>query len=118
MTGHDDLRRAIDECERCRDVCLRAVTHGLRQGDRHAEAAHITALLDCVDMCAVCAIFMLRESSSHRHVCEVCAEACDACAKSCDRFPDDDELRRCSAECRRCAESCREMAGVSAGGTR
>ena len=110
MTRHEDMDRCIDECESCRDVCLRSVVHCLQQGGRHAAARHITMLLDCVDMCATCASFMLRDSTSHRRTCEVCAEVCDACAKSCDGFPDDDMMRRCAEECRRCAESCREMA--------
>ncbi|HUK34035.1 MAG TPA: hypothetical protein VLV86_09010 [Vicinamibacterales bacterium] len=66
-------------------------------------------LLDCADMCATSANFMLRDSTRHRRTCELCAEMCDACAKSCAAFRDDDEMRRCEAECHRCAESCREM---------
>lgn len=110
MTRSEDLQHCIDECESCRDVCLRAVMHCLHEGGRHAAAGHMTALLDCVDMCATSATFMVRESPRHPRVCEACAETCDACAKSCEAFPDDDVMRRCAEECRRCAESCREMA--------
>jgi hypothetical protein len=106
------MQRAIDECESCRDVCVRAIVHCLHRGGSHAEEAHITALLDCVDMCATSATFMLRDSTFHRRICEVCADICDACAASCEEFPDDDVMRRCAEECRRCAESCRQMAGV------
>src|SRR5262245_3600116 len=109
-----DMQRCIQECQRCREECLQAVVHCLRRGGRHAEAGHITTLLDCVEMCATSANFMLRESMRHRRVCEICAEICDACAKSCATFRDDDEMRRCEAECHRCAELCREMAGTSA----
>jgi len=104
-----DMQHAIHECEKCHDVCLQMVAYCLRKGGRHAEPAHITTLLDCVDMCATSANFMLRDSPRHRRTCEVCAEVCDACAKSCATFHDDDEMRRCEAECHRCAESCREM---------
>jgi hypothetical protein len=102
-------QRCIDECDSCRRVCLSAVAHGLHQGGRHAEPSHITTLLDCVDMCATAANFMLRDSRMHRRTCELCAEVCNACAKSCEGFRDDDTMRRCAEECRRCAESCREM---------
>jgi hypothetical protein len=104
-----DMQRYIDECESCHDICLQVVVYCLRQGGRHAEVGHSTTVLDCADMCATSANFMLRESTMHRRTCEVCAEVCDACAKSCDQFPNDDVMRRCAEECRRCAESCREM---------
>jgi hypothetical protein len=104
-----DMQRCIDECESCHDICLQVVAHCLRQGGRHAEVGHTTTVLDCVDMCATSAHFMLRESKMHRRTCEVCAEVCDACAKSCEEFHGDDVMRRCAEECRRCAESCREM---------
>jgi hypothetical protein len=109
-----EMQRAIQECQRCHDVCLQTIGYCLGKGGRHAEAGHITTLLDCVQMCSTCADFMLRDSARHRRICEVCAEVCDACAKSCATFHDDDEMRRCEAECHRCAESCREMARSAA----
>ena len=109
----DGMQRSIDECESCRDVCLRAVAYCLSRGGRHAGSSHITMLLDCVDMCETSAKFMLRDSTMHRRTCAVCAEVCSACAKSCEGFPDDDVMRRCAEECRRCADSCREMAAAS-----
>jgi hypothetical protein len=112
--SRSDMQRCIEECQKCHDVCLQAVAHGLRQGGHYVEATHIMALLDCVDMCATSVNFMLRESARHRRTCELCAEVCDACARSCAGFHDDDEMRRCEAECHRCAESCREMALSSA----
>ena len=103
------MQRCIQECQRCHGVCLTAIAHCLRKSGRHADPNHITAMLDCVEMCATCLSFMLRGSPRHRRTCEVCAEVCDACAKSCAMFEDDDEMRRCAAECQRCAEACREM---------
>jgi hypothetical protein len=104
-----EMQRCIDECESCRGVCLRTVAHCLDRRGRHSEPDHITALLDCLDMCTTCANFLLRDSSAHRRVCELCAEICDLCAESCDDFSDDDVMRDCAAACRRCAAVCREM---------
>jgi len=106
------MQAAIEQCEKCHDVCMRTVTHSLDQGNSQAETDHITALLDCIDFCATCASFMLRDSPAHRRVCEICAEVCDKCAVSCERFPDDKVVSECAKECRRCAESCRNMAGT------
>jgi len=104
------MQAAIEQCEKCHDVCVRTVTHFLDQRSRHAGTDHIRALLDCIDFCATCVSFMLRDSPAHRRVCEICAEVCDACAESCERFPDDKVVSECAKECRRCAESCRKMA--------
>jgi len=110
MIQSDEMQRCIDDCETCRGVCLSTVAQCLRKGGPYAESGHVTALLDCVDMCATAASFMRRDSTLHRRTCEICAEVCDACAKSCERFRDDDVMRRCAEECRRCAESCSAMA--------
>jgi len=112
--SRSDMQRGIEECQKCHDVCLQAMAHGLRQSGHYVEATHIMTLLDCADMCATSANFMLRDSTRHRRTCELCAEVCDACAKSCAAFHDDDEMRRCEAECHRCAASCREMARSTA----
>jgi len=107
-----DMQAAIEQCEKCHDVCMRTVTHCLDQGNSLGETDHIRALLDCIDFCATCVSFMLRDSPAHRRVCEICAEVCDACAVSCERFADDEVVTECAKECRRCAESCRKMAGT------
>jgi hypothetical protein len=104
-----EMRRCIDECVSCHEVCLEAVTHCLEKGGEHARADHIRLLLDCVQICQTSADYMLRGSEFHTRVCEVCADVCERCAKDCDRF-DDEVMRRCAEECRRCAESCRQMA--------
>ena len=105
------MQAAIEQCEKCHDVCVRTVMHSLNRGSRQAESNHIRALLDCIDFCATCTSFMLRDSPAHRRVCEICAEVCDACAASCERFPDDKVVIACAKECHRCGESCRKMAG-------
>lgn len=103
------MRSCIDECQSCHDVCVETVTHCLSMGGEHAEAEHIRALMDCVQICTTSADFMLRGSPSHGDVCGVCADICDECAASCDGL-DGPEMKRCADQCRRCAESCRDMA--------
>ena len=67
-------------------------------------------LLDCAQICATSADFMLRMSDHHPQVCGVCADICDACARECESMADGAEfMRRCADACRRCAESCRRM---------
>lgn len=109
----EQMQRCVDECQSCEAICLEMVTHCLEKGGEHAVARHVTALLDCAEICGTGANFMSRGSALHRQICEVCAEACDRCAQSCEAMGDDDAMRRCAEECRRCAESCRQMTGSS-----
>lgn len=109
-TISEEMRRCIDECQSCREVCLETVSHCLKLGGKHAESGHITTLLDCAGICTTSAEFMLRGSEQHGAVCGVCAEVCDRCAASCEAIGEDEMMARCAEECRRCAESCRKMA--------
>ena len=107
-----EMQRCIDECLRCHSVCTTTVTHCLQQGGKHTTPEHVTLLLDCAQICATSADYMLRGSHLHTRTCETCAEVCRACAESCERMSNDEVMRRCAEECRRCAESCERMAGA------
>ncbi len=118
-SGHDGMmqgmQECIDLCGDCRESCLTTVTHCLGMGGRHADPAHITLLLDCADICSASAGFMLRHSSHHKRVCEICSEVCRACAESCRSIgADDAAMKACADVCDRCAQSCARMAGAAA----
>ena len=108
--GTQQMQECIDNCTRCHATCVETITHCLEKGGRHAEVGHIRLLLDCAQICATSADFMLRGSDLHKLTCRACAEVCARCAEDCERLADDDVMRRCAEECRRCAESCRKMA--------
>lgn len=106
----EEMRRCIEECSTCHDVCLATVTHCLQMGGEHAEASHMRLLLDCAQICDTSADFMLRGSELHGETCRACAVVCERCAEACERFNDDEIMAACAEACRRCAESCRQMA--------
>ncbi|MDQ6695706.1 MAG: four-helix bundle copper-binding protein [Chloroflexota bacterium] len=107
------MQQCIQECTDCHNTCVQTVAHCLQMGGKHAEAGHITALLDCADTCRASADFMLRGSAMHSKVCGVCAEACERCATSCEQIGGGDaQMQACAEECRRCAESCKRMASM------
>lgn len=110
------MRSCIDECQSCHEVCVETLTHCLSMAGKHAEAEHITTLMDCAQICTASADFMLRGSAFHADVCGVCADICDECAESCDAL-EGAEMKRCADQCRRCAESCREMAKMGSNAT-
>jgi hypothetical protein len=106
------MQSCIEECLNCHRVCVETTAHCLKKGGKHAAPEHIRTMLDCVQICATSADFMLRGSDLHIHTCAACAAVCEVCAKSCEQMADDDVMKRCVETCRRCAESCREMSGA------
>lgn len=112
-----ELQQCIDNCQQCHEICTRTISYCLQQGGQHSEPAHIRLMLDCAQICATGADFMIRGSDLHRLTCGACAEVCDRCAEDCAKLADGDEtMRRCADACRRCAESCNRMAGHALAG--
>lgn len=105
-----DTQTCITNCLECHRICLETIQHCLGKGGKHAEAAHIRLMMDCAQICAVSADFMIRGSQYHKITCDACAQLCEACAKSCEAMADDAAMKRCAEICRRCTESCRQMA--------
>ena len=48
--------------EMSRGLCEHGDALPRPEGSRHAETNHIRALLDCIDFCATCVSFLLRDS--------------------------------------------------------
>lgn len=106
-----EMQQCIELCLDCHSSCLTTMHHCLHMGGKHASAHHITALLDCAEICQTSANFMLLVSPLHGQVCAVCAEVCERCAQQCERMAEgDQQMLSCAELCRRCAESCRQMA--------
>jgi hypothetical protein len=105
-----DMAECIANCTECHRICLETVAYCLNKGGRHAGATHVTLLLDCEQICAASADFMIRGSEFHSRSCGVCADICQRCADECETMADDETMARCAEICRRCAASCREMA--------
>lgn len=107
-----EMQRCVEECQRCEATCIEVTHHCLALGGAHAEARHITVLLDCAQICGTAANFMQRGSELHTRVCAACADICRACERECRSMGDDDMMQRCADACRQCAESCERMAGA------
>jgi hypothetical protein len=105
-----EMQECIDNCTRCHAICLETVDHCLHLGGKHADAHHITLLLDCAEICQTSANFMLRGSDQHAHICAACAEICRRCEEACRSMGSDEMMRQCAEICARCADSCERMA--------
>ena len=106
----ETMKACVDACHACQRVCLETLTYCLDKGGPHAAAARIRLLLDCAEICQTNANFMMRASSFHMTLCNVCAQICRRCAASCDFEPSDVRLTECAKQCRTCLDSCRSMA--------
>ena len=108
---NEDMSKCIQLCRDCHAICIQTIAHCLKLGGRHATPDHIRLLVDCAQMCATTADYMLRESAFHGRTCRLCSELCELCAKDCQQTAGDDQMvKQCAEMCRRCAGSCERMA--------
>lgn len=105
-----DAESCLAACTECHRACVEALTAALADDRRRAGAVPVRLLMDCADISATSADFLMRGSEMQGWVGGVCAQVCDACADACERVGDDPRMRRCIDACRRCAEACRHMA--------
>ena len=56
----DTMKRCIDACTSCHQICMDTVMFCLQKGGEHARPEHIQLLLDCAGICQLSAEFMLR----------------------------------------------------------
>ena len=110
---NDAMQQCVDACTHCAAVCSETTSHCLEKGGNHAEAAHITLMLDCADVCSLSARLMTRGSTHEADLCRVCATICRDCAESCASVtPSDEMMTRCADICRECADECARMAAA------
>lgn len=105
----EELRRCIQDCLECANICEQTIQFCLQQGGKHAAPDHIRMLRDCADSCLMSAAMMSRQSSFHSQHCQLCAEICHACAESCDKMGTDPQMKACADACRTCEDSCKKM---------
>src|SRR6266566_2800271 len=75
-----------------------------KKGTNYANTVRI--LLDCSEICATNAHFMMRNSPVYGSVWQACAQVCNHCAEVCDEIGEND----CANACRASAASCEQMA--------
>jgi hypothetical protein len=107
----DEMQKCIQLCRECHAMCTQTIAHCLKLGGRHATPDHIRLMVDCAQMCATSADYMLRESPIHDRICRLCSDLCKQCGKDCEQVAGDDQMvKQCADMCRRCAGSCERMA--------
>ncbi len=101
----NNMEQCIQDCIACYQECISSIPYCLTQGGKHAEAKHITLMLECADLCNLSARSMHLKGQFAFELCQLCAKVCDECAKSCKAT----DMQKCADVCRKCAESRRNM---------
>jgi len=108
-TSVQQNQTCIVACNKCMQACEQCLTSCIKEPDAQARATCINLLRDCIDICALSARFMSRNSANSKQLCNLCATICDACAAECAKFQDT-HCKQCADECHNCANECRKMA--------
>jgi len=104
------MEQAITQCQAVHSSVLRTFLHCTSLGGKHVTTEHLRLLMDCQQITATAADFMLRKSPLHHLTCGACAEVCERMAKDLESIDKNDKAMMASAEeCRKCAQLCREM---------
>ena len=98
------IEECIQDCFNSHAVCLDTAMSLLQKGNTSANTVLI--LLDCSEICATNAHFLMRNSPVYGSVCQTCAQVCTHCAGVCDEIGEND----CANACRASATSCEQLA--------
>ena len=102
-----------ENCHQCFEVCSLTLNYCVAKGGNHVDPAHVSLLMDCIEICRVSEVFLMNGSKYHVLTCGACTRICDDCATSCLSFDDPDGvMAECAAVCTKCAESCAEMSNA------
>lgn len=59
----EEMKQCVGACASCQEICLNvASNHCLEKGGEHVAPEHFRLMLDCAEICATEANFMLRNS--------------------------------------------------------
>ncbi len=106
------MEECLKNCTDCHATCVDMVQYCLEKGGNHVNKAHMSLLIDCIEICDISKNFLLRNSARHPLLCKACFQICKDCADSCYEMAENDEkMLKCAEMCIKCAESCKKMSG-------
>ena len=100
----NQMADCIQDCLNSHAVCLDTAMSLLQKGNHYADPVRM--LLDCSEVCATNAHFLMRNSPVYGSVLQPCAQVCTHCAEVCDEIGETD----CANACRASATCCEQMA--------
>lgn len=105
-----NMQECVDKLLECYKVCSLCLQHCLSMGGKHVTEEHISAMIECEEMCQTSAEFLINDSKFAHELCGICARICDSCADSCLEVDENDPtMKECARVCRETADACRIM---------
>jgi hypothetical protein len=100
----------IESCSECYKICRAAIRHCLYQDKKIVKFLHITALMDCADICQMTSRLLMSDSRSALEAGKLCSKVCEATAELLNLTDDSDEtLQLCADTCFQCGLICKEL---------
>lgn len=100
-----EMRQAMEDCTKCHTMCMETMAQCMEMG---CEASMMKTLMQCAQMCTMCADALCCGSEFTTQICDLCAQMCETCAKMCEKTGGD-MMMKCAEMCRVCARSCAAM---------
>jgi len=103
-----ETRECVQACLDCHNCCTQMIA-ACMEAD-HCDSKTMKMLMDCAQMCQMCAGLMLRGSDMSGKMCAMCVEMCNACALACETMAKGNaRLMQCAKACRACADMCMRL---------
>jgi len=108
----DPLFECIDACFATAPVCIRCADACLADTEVTRLRRCINLCLICSDIClttgrALCRLTATADVTARSQMLQACELTCQACAEECEKHPQLEHCRICAEACRRCERSCR-----------
>ena len=104
-----EMQACVQACMDCHRACTEMMMQCMKMGNCDSNA--MKTMMDCAQMCQMCADFMMRDSMMSPKVCMMCEEMCRMCAAACEPMAKNDSMMMdCMKACLACAETCKTMA--------
>jgi hypothetical protein len=113
----NEMEECIQECLNCHRVCMQVFSHllTLESDAQPATPDQLRLLLDCAQLCALCADFLIRASEFDTSLSHLCREACRRCQQMCETLGQIDLMvPGCAVACARCANACTRVLTTAA----
>lgn len=104
----ENENNVIQSLTKCITACETCLTLSLQEGLSAQMRDSVNLQRDCMDLCALTARFIARNSASMRRVLRECIEVCRKCAEECSKH-EQEHCQQCAQICQECYQVCEKF---------
>ena len=105
MLKTETENHVIQMLNKCITACETCLTLSFQEGMPISLKDAVNLQRDCIDMCAITARFISRNSSNMRRILKECIEVCRKCAEECHK-QSQEYYQQCGDICQECYQTC------------